>query len=750
MTPLRLSYIWYRRLYVALFVAAISYALLYLLPVLNLQYIPKAVQVDMIGFIGGLLVAIASGVLFALAKKNTSFWPAFATFSVFALTTAYLVQSSGGVHSAFLAIWVLVIFAAPIFGAYGWLPAIVITGSYIASEYLSGGLPTETIVLVAIGSIVPLVAGVVLWRETPDSEDASQKNVKHLASQLSEVAAKSEIVINAIGDGVVAVDGTGVVQLINPAAQEILGWGKQDALMLNYKSILKLTDENNNELNDTNDPIQQVLNTNQQTRGSKLIALTNSGKKLSISIVASPIGDPGSGAIAVFRDITNERAEEREQAEFISTASHEMRTPVASIEGYLGLALNPNTATIDAKARDFIMKAHEAAQHLGRLFQDLLDVSKSEDGRMTNVPRVVDVVPFTQTIVEGLTQKANDKGLNLIFVPGEGNGSGQGIKKLMPVYFINLDNDHVREVLDNLIENAIKYTPEGEVRVDINGTEDKVVISIKDTGLGIPTEDIPHLFQKFYRVENMDRQSIGGTGLGLYLCRRLIEAMQGRLWVESTFGSGSTFFVELPRIDSQEANRLKEEQAQQMVPPGPAITEPAEPVFTPAPAAPTPTSIPVQFADTPPPAPIPAPTPVLASPATPVAVTTPAVAPVAQPVAPQPQQVAPAPVPVATAPQPQQYAAPQAQAPAAQPVAVQPTPVQQPVQVQQAPVAPAPAASAPAQPVPAPAPIAPTGAKPATTVPRGETLTRDQINERVRQLEALAQQQRGSVTPPAR
>jgi signal transduction histidine kinase len=662
------------------------------------------------------------------------------------------VQSSGGVYSAFLAIWVLIIFAAPIFGAYGWLPAIVITGSYIASEYLSGGLPTETIVLVALGSIVPLVTGVVLWRETPDSEDASQKNVKHLASQLSEVAAKSEIVINAIGDGVVAVDGTGVVQLINPAAQEILGWGKQDALMLNYKSILKLTDENNNELNDTNDPIQQVLNTNQQTRGSKLIAITNSKKKLSISIVASPIGDPGSGAIAVFRDITNERAEEREQAEFISTASHEMRTPVASIEGYLGLALNPNTATIDAKARDFIMKAHEAAQHLGRLFQDLLDVSKSEDGRMTNVPRVVDVVPFTQTIVEGLTQKANDKGLNLIFVPGEGNGSGQGIKKLMPVYFINLDNDHVREVLDNLIENAIKYTPEGEVRVDINGTEDKVVISIKDTGLGIPTEDIPHLFQKFYRVENMDRQSIGGTGLGLYLCRRLIEAMQGRLWVESTFGSGSTFFVELPRIDSQEANRLKEEQAQQMVPPGPAATEPTEPAFAPTPA--TPTSIPVQFADTPTPAPAPVPTPVLApappvaSPVAPAATTAPAVAPVAQPVAPQPQQVAPAPVPVVTAPapQPQQYAAPQPQAaPIAQPVASQPAPAQQPTQVQQAPIT-----SAPVEPAPAPAPIAPTGAKPATTVPRGETLTRDQINERVRQLEALAQQQRGSVTPPAR
>src|SRR5690606_19291490 len=110
-----------------------------------------------------------------------------------------------------------------------------------------------------------------------------QRNVKHLANQLSEVAQKSEVVINAIGDGVIAVDSKGSIELINPAAQEMLGWGKQDALMLNYRSILKLTDENNKEVDPTNDPIQQVLNTNQQARSNKLLAVSNSGKKLSIS-----------------------------------------------------------------------------------------------------------------------------------------------------------------------------------------------------------------------------------------------------------------------------------------------------------------------------------------------------------------------------------------------------------------------------------------------------------------------------------
>jgi hypothetical protein len=130
----------------------------------------------------------------------------------------------------------------------------------------------------------------------------------------------------------------------------------------------------------------------------------------------------------------------------------------------------------------------------------------------------------------------------------------------------------------------------------VNGSDDKVVISVKDSGLGIPAEDIPHLFQKFYRVNNVDRQSIGGTGLGLYLSRRLAEVMGGRLWVESVYKQGSTFFLELPRINSQDAERLKAEQAAAAAQaPAPAAAPvmpvmpaaPATPAAQPAPASPT-------------------------------------------------------------------------------------------------------------------------------------------------------------------
>lgn len=206
------------------------------------------------------------------------------------------------------------------------------------------------------------------------------------------------------------------------------------------------------------------------------------------------MGAAGEGAIAVFRDITKERDDERAQAEFISTASHEMRTPVASIEGYLGLALNPNTATIDEKARDFINKAHASAQHLGHLFQDLLDVSKADDGRLKEKPAVIDVIEFTREIVDGLRAKAEEKGLELTYKP-DGTKSTAGTTVISPVLYAHVDRDHLREVIDNLVENGIKYTLEGSVMIDATATDEYVRVSIQDSGVGIPAEDMPHLFQ---------------------------------------------------------------------------------------------------------------------------------------------------------------------------------------------------------------------------------------------------------------
>lgn len=532
---------------------------LYFLPFFIDQSLSESIIVKQPILIIASLTAIISFIFYIWTPKKLIFWQSLITYLLLATCAGGLIVTTGDISSPFIALWMLTSVFVGVFGLWGLIPLTIALGVFIAGQYLGNNLTPELLVAVGFAGLLPIIASFIIWHNKAGKvePEAGDKAYKDLASELSQVATQSEVVINAIGDGVMAVDNKGTTQLINPAGQEMLGWGKQDAMALSYKSVMQLVDQKGASLQPATDPIQQVLNTNQEVRNDDLVVMSKSGKKILVSLAISPIGEVGSGAIIVFRDITKEKAEEREQAEFISTASHEMRTPVASIEGYLGLALNPQTAQIDEKARSFILKAHESAQHLGHLFQDLLDISKVDDRRMTNTPKVVDIVTLTHDIVQGLSQKATDKGLKLTFKPNSDDGG----KHIAPVYNVNLDNDHIREILDNLIENAIKYTLQGSVIVDINGTEDKVVVSIKDSGIGIPTEDIPHLFQKFYRVDNVETNQIGGTGLGLYLCRKLAESMQGRVWAESEYKKGSTFFLELPRISAEEAAQQTQQQA---------------------------------------------------------------------------------------------------------------------------------------------------------------------------------------------
>jgi PAS domain S-box-containing protein len=492
-------------------------------------------------------------------SKKYLFHLTLAVYLLLSAASAAIILGASDSPSLAVSLWVVVCFFAGLFSIWGMLPIVLATCVYMAIQYVDKGLSASIIITSTVSTLIPLIAGFIIWRgkSADDESDNDNKAFRNLANELSAVASKSEVVINAIGDGVVAIDNQGIIQLINPAAQNIIGWGKQDAVALSYKSVFKLINQKDESLDPTMDPIQQALNSNQEIRTNNLSLMTNSGKKIMISLVASPVGEIGSGVITVFHDITNEKAEEREQAEFISTASHEMRTPVASIEGYLGLALNPQTAQVDSRARDFILKAHASAEHLGFLFQDLLDVAKSDDGRISNKPRVVNLVTFVKEVVQGLKQKATDKGLRLVFKPMPDNTTE---RHLAPSYSVNLDNDHIREIVNNLVENAIKYTPDGEIIVDVTGDEEHVTISVKDSGLGIPAEDMQHLFQKFYRVDDKNTRNIGGTGLGLYLCRRLTEIMGGRIWAESTYSMGSTFYVELPRISNQDASKLLEQQ----------------------------------------------------------------------------------------------------------------------------------------------------------------------------------------------
>ena len=515
--------------------------------------------------IGSLIVLI---LCFWLPRKHETEIGIFVYLLTVAVATTTII-TSGGVVSPFLVMWIIVAIFAGFFGAIilGIMGLLVIL--QIIATSVQHGINVQFIIGYLFFGFLPLIFSLVLWIRRQKTDD----NTSSLENKLSAVESKSDVVINAIDDGVLAISKDGNIELINPSAQQIIGWDQGDALGLNWKSVLKLVTSDGKDVEDLENPIVQSLSKNQPTHNDKLFLLTSSEKRILVSIVSSPVGTDGEGIIVVFRDITKEKAEEREQAEFISTASHEMRTPVASIEGYLGLALNPATAHIDEKARDFITKAHESAQHLGRLFQDLLDISKVEDGRMKNNPKVINVNEFLKDIFDGLATKASEKQLNYIFMPDIVGESKE--KSLQPIFYANIDPDHFREVVSNLIENAIKYTPSGEVVVNVTGDDKQISVSVKDSGIGIPAEDIPHLFQKFYRVDNSDTREIGGTGLGLYLSRRLAEAMSGNLRVESKYKEGSTFYLEIPRMNSSDAKqRLESAEAEKPEDPAPDSLSP--------------------------------------------------------------------------------------------------------------------------------------------------------------------------------
>ena len=557
--PHAISRFWLRRLCEVALLSCFTIILLYAWA----RFIPTGYQLPIglsvsdlaagVAGIGSLIVLI---LCFWLPRKHETKIGIFVYLLTVAVAATTII-TSGGVVSPFLVMWIIVAIFAGFFGAIilGMMGLLVIL--QIIATSVQQGINIQFIIGYLFFGFLPLIFSLVLWIRRQKTDD----NTSNLENRLSAVESKSDVVINAIDDGVLAISKDGNIELINPSAQQIIGWDQGDALGLNWKSVLKLVTSDGKDVEDLENPIAQSLSKNQPTHNDKLFLLTSSEKRILVSIVSSPVGTDGEGIIVVFRDITKEKAEEREQAEFISTASHEMRTPVASIEGYLGLALNPATAHIDEKARDFITKAHESAQHLGRLFQDLLDISKVEDGRMKNNPKIINVNEFLKDIFDGLATKANEKQLNYIFMPDIVGESKE--KSLQPIFYANIDPDHFREVVSNLIENAIKYTPSGEVVVNVTGDDKQISVSVKDSGIGIPAEDIPHLFQKFYRVDNSDTREIGGTGLGLYLSRRLAEAMSGNLRVESKYKEGSTFYLEIPRMNSSEAKqRLESAEAE--------------------------------------------------------------------------------------------------------------------------------------------------------------------------------------------
>jgi two-component system, OmpR family, sensor histidine kinase VicK len=384
---------------------------------------------------------------------------------------------------------------------------------------------------------------------------------------------KSSLILNAIDDGVMVVDDKKAIRIFNPSAAKLTGWDANDALGIDVSFVLKfVTESNDKPFDESTDPIKKALETATYAHDNNLIMQSKDGINHFVSVGASPIlnkSGKADGVVVVFRDVSQEKSEAQRSAEFVSTASHEMRTPVAAIEGYLQLALNDKVSQIDAKARGFLQKALDSTHHLGDLFQDLLTSAKAEDGRLVNHPVVIEMGEYLESLSDGFRFSAEKKNLLMEFVIGasKADSAGElGVSHVVkPLYYVYADPDRLREVITNLFDNGVKYTENGKVSIGLTGNAEVVQLYIRDTGPGIAPEDVPHLFQKFYRVDNTKTRTIGGTGLGLFICRKIIELYQGRIWVESTVGKGSTFYINLPRLSSQKASELQTKESQSIL-----------------------------------------------------------------------------------------------------------------------------------------------------------------------------------------
>ncbi len=385
--------------------------------------------------------------------------------------------------------------------------------------------------------------------QTPLSQTAPTTRSANLAN----------LVLNSIDEGVMIVHSSGIVVLINPAAMRLLGTSDPNTVEnLQLASILKLENGEGLKIDDNVNPVlRAVMNgENYNTRDLVLVSIQEQRKPVAISVVCTTAGQ--NERIITLRDIARELEEEGEQAEFISTASHEMRTPVASIEGYLGLALNPKTATIDDRARKYLEEAHASSKHLGRLFKDLLDVTKLDDKKIRVQLSPVEMSSTVRSIANGQVPMMNEKGIHYTFGASSAR-SDNTARTINQEVYASVDIDFLREVVSNLVENAIKYTASGGgIWINVRGDGDRVLINVTDTGIGISPDDLKHIFQKFYRADNSQTRTVGGTGLGLYLVKQRVEAMGGKVWAESSFGEGSTFYLSFPRITAEEYQRRKQ------------------------------------------------------------------------------------------------------------------------------------------------------------------------------------------------
>ena len=344
---------------------------------------------------------------------------------------------------------------------------------------------------------------------------------------LEQESKRLHSILSYMTDGVLATNRRGKITMINDMAKKQLGVQKEDVLNKSILELLKIEDEY--ELRDLITQIPELMIDSQDANGEYL------SLRVRFALIRRESGFI-SGLVAVLHDTTEQEKEERERRLFVSNVSHELRTPLTSVKSYLE-ALDEG-ALSEPVAPDFIKVSLDETNRMMRMVTDLLHLS-----RIDNATSHLDVELINFTAFITFILNRFDK------MRGSDEEKKYELVRDYPItsVWIEIDTDKMTQVIDNILNNAIKYSPDGgKITVTMKTTDDQMILSISDQGLGIPKQDLPRIFDRFYRVDRARSRAQGGTGLGLSIAKEIIKQHKGFIWAKSEYGKGSTFTIVLP------------------------------------------------------------------------------------------------------------------------------------------------------------------------------------------------------------
>ena len=344
---------------------------------------------------------------------------------------------------------------------------------------------------------------------------------------LEQESKRLHSILSYMTDGVLATNRRGKITMINDMAKKQLGVQKEEVLNKSILELLKIEDEY--ELRDLITQVPELMIDSQDANGEYL------SLRVRFALVRRESGFI-SGLVAVLHDTTEQEKEERERRLFVSNVSHELRTPLTSVKSYLE-ALDEG-ALSEPVAPDFIKVSLDETNRMMRMVTDLLHLS-----RIDNATSHLDVELINFTAFITFILNRFDK------MRGSDEEKKYELVRDYPItsVWIEIDTDKMTQVIDNILNNAIKYSPDGgKITVTMKTTDDQMILSISDQGLGIPKQDLPRIFDRFYRVDRARSRAQGGTGLGLAIAKEIIKQHKGFIWAKSEYGKGSTFTIVLP------------------------------------------------------------------------------------------------------------------------------------------------------------------------------------------------------------